>query len=154
MPTDDSDMRAQVRTLTDRAELAALCDGYVAHLDHSRDSDTWFSEIFTEDVHLVYPMGEYKGHAGVAEFQVMARSTFARTHHMAANYRFDLDGDRAGVRAHLTASHLPDPEDPATRFAIGGHFEAEAVRTEAGWRIREFVFDLVWRVGPTPAALK
>ncbi|GAA1015477.1 hypothetical protein STXM2123_5319 [Streptomyces sp. F-3] len=149
-------LRAQVRVLGDRAGITELCDRYVHHLDASRHSDTWFDSVFTEDVHLTFPFGEYKGFEGLAAFQRMARTTFERTHHLASNYTIDLypegDEDRARVRAHLMAVHVRQPEEPSAHFDIGGHYEAEAVRTPAGWRIRRFTFDLVWNAGQGPGA--
>ncbi|MEU1185465.1 nuclear transport factor 2 family protein [Streptomyces sp. NPDC005820] len=140
-------LTTQVRLLSDRAAIAELCDRYVRHLDKDRHNDDWFDAVFTDDVHLTFPMGEYKGVEGLADFQRMARTTFERTHHIGSNYTIELDGDRAGVRAHLTAVHVKRGEEPTAHFDIGGHYEAEAVRTPAGWRIRRFVFDLVWSAG-------
>ncbi|MFJ8660957.1 nuclear transport factor 2 family protein [Streptomyces sp. NPDC093795] len=141
-----------VRTLTDRAEIAEVCDRYAAHLDRNRGSDHWFDSVFTDDVHLVFPMGEYTGFEGFARFQQMARTTFARTHHISGAYAIELAGDEAEVRAHLTAFHVRDPAVPSAHFAIGGHYDARVVRTPAGWRIRSFTFDLVWNAGEAPGA--
>lgn len=145
-----SDLRAEVKMLRDRAQIVEVCDRYVMHLDKNRGRDDWFGSVFTEDVHLTFPMGEYKGMEGLAQFQEMARSTFERTHHIASNYDIALDGDRAQVRAHLAAVHVRRSGEPGTHFDIGGHYEAETVRTAAGWRIRRFVFDLVWNSGQGP----
>ncbi|MEW2131058.1 nuclear transport factor 2 family protein [Streptomyces sp. NPDC005435] len=143
-------LRAQVRLLTDRAELTALADRYLAHLDHDRDRDDWLDSVFTQDAHLVFPMGEYRGTAGLAEFQKLARTTFERTHHQGTNHSVDVDGDHARIRAHLTAVHVAHAAEPGVHFDIGGHYEAEAVRTPDGWRLRRFVFDLVWHAGSGP----
>ncbi|MFF9852784.1 nuclear transport factor 2 family protein [Streptomyces litmocidini] len=150
LDNDIAALRTQVRLLSDRAEIAELCDRYVMHLDKNRGNDTWFDSVFTDDVHLTFPMGEYKGMDGLAAFQQMARTTFERTHHIGSNYTIELDGDRAGIRAHLTAVHVRQGGEPATHFDIGGHYEAEAVRTADGWRIRRFTFDLVWNAGQGP----
>ncbi|MCG7205424.1 MULTISPECIES: nuclear transport factor 2 family protein [Streptomyces] len=136
--------------LRDRADLTALADRYVTHLDRDRHRDDWFGAVFTDDVHLTFPMGEYKGIAGLTEFQEMARTTFERTHHTASNYSIDVDGDRATIRAHLTAVHVRKAAEPGVHFTIGGHYEAGAVRTADGWRIDRFVFDLVWHEGQGP----
>lgn len=150
-------LRTRVLRLTDRAEVTEVCDLYVIHLDRSRHEDTWFGSVFTEDVHLAFPFGEYKGFEGLAGFQRMARTNFERTHHLAGNYEVQLypdgDHDRARVRAHLRAVHVSRREEPgAEHFEIGGHYEADLVRTGAGWRIRRFAFDLVWHAGQRPAA--
>ncbi|WP_369147315.1 nuclear transport factor 2 family protein [Streptomyces sp. R44] len=151
-PGELAELRATVRTLSDRAEIAAVCERYAMHLDRDRGNDDWFGQVFTDDVHLVFPMGEYKGMEGLAAFQQMARTTFARTHHLTGAYAIDLDGDEARVRAHLTAFHVREPAEPSAHFAIGGHYDAHVVRTPAGWRIRSFVFDLVWNAGEAPGA--
>ncbi|MFD3515319.1 nuclear transport factor 2 family protein [Streptomyces sp. NPDC058657] len=154
-PEELAQLHTRIRRLTDRTEVTEVCDRYVVHLDRSRHDDAWFGSVFTEDVHLVFPFGEYKGFEGLAGFQQMARTTFERTHHMAGNYEVELypggDDDRARVRAHLTAVHVRRREEPAEHFDIGGHYEAEFVRTGDGWRIRGFAFDLVWSAGQGPA---
>jgi hypothetical protein len=155
MPSTNDDvaaLRTQLQVLSDRAEIVALCDRYALHLDKSRGSDSWFDSVFTDDVVLTFPMGEYKGMDGLAAFQEMARTTFERTHHISSNYDVQLDTDRARVRAHLTAVHVRRRDEPADHFSIGGHYEAEVVRTARGWRIRRFEFDLVWNVGEPPNA--
>lgn len=144
-------LREQLQALTDRAELAQLCDRYVLHLDRDRDSDEWLPAVFTADAHLTFPFGEYRGMAGLAEFQEMARVNVDRTHHVGSNYDIELDGDTASVRAHLMAVHVFRREDPHTHFAIGGHYQATAVRTVDGWRFSRLVFDLVWNAGQLPA---
>ncbi|MFK0171014.1 nuclear transport factor 2 family protein [Streptomyces sp. NPDC090306] len=150
-PVDDLQaLREQVQLLVDRAELTALADRYLAHLDRDRHRDDWFGEVFTDDVRLVFPMGEYRGTAGLAEFQQLARTTFERTHHQGTNYAVDVDGDRAVIRAHLSAVHVKRAAEPGAHFDIGGHYEAVAVRTPDGWRLRDFVFDLVWHAGSGP----
>ncbi|MFI6008647.1 nuclear transport factor 2 family protein [Streptomyces sp. NPDC051243] len=149
-------LRTQVRTLGDRAGITEVCDRYVHHLDANRHNDAWFDSVFTADVQLTFPFGEYKGFDGLAGFQQMARTTFERTHHLAGNYAIDLypdgDEDRARVRAHLMAVHVRQREEPAAHFDIGGHYDAELVRTPVGWRIRRFTFDLVWNAGQGPDA--
>ncbi|MFD6421256.1 nuclear transport factor 2 family protein [Streptomyces sp. NPDC060198] len=145
-----SALRAEVRRLTDRADLVDLLDRYVNHLDRDRHRDDWFADVFTEDAELTFPMGTYEGFAGLAAFQKMARTTFERTHHHASAHAVAVEGDRATVRAHLTAVHVRTAGEPATHFDIGGHYEATAVRTPEGWRVNRFSFDLVWSTGQGP----
>ncbi|WP_424187230.1 nuclear transport factor 2 family protein [Actinokineospora sp. G85] len=149
---DVAALRAQVRLLTDHAEVDRLCDRYVANLDQSRHDDSWFGSVFTDDIRMTFPMGEYTGLAGLAAFHEMARTTFERTHHMSANHAIRLDGDSGVVRAHLTAVHLRAAAEPGASFGIGGHYEAQVRRTAQGWRISRFAFDLVWRAGDPPGA--
>jgi len=149
---DIAALRAQLRVFSDRAEISELCDRYVMNLDKNRGNDSWFGSVFTDDVHLTFPTGDYKGMDGLAAFQKMARTAFERTHHISSNHTVELDGDEARVRAHLLAIHVRQGTEPGAHFDIGGHYEAEAVRTANGWRIRRFTFDLVWNAGQGPKA--
>jgi hypothetical protein len=153
MPTTSDDaatMNAQLSVLIDRAEITQLCDRYVMHLDRDRDSDSWLGSIFTEEAMVVFPSGEYNGIAEMEKFQELAHNTFARTHHLGSNYDIAVDGDQAHVRAHLMAVHVRRAEEPATHFTIGGHYEADAVRTPGGWRFSRFCFEVVWTAGEGP----
>jgi hypothetical protein len=147
----DATLRAQLQVLTDRADITQLCDRYAMHLDLDRDNDAWLSSVFTDDAELVFPTGQYRGLAGIAEFQQMSRENFAASHHISANHHIELDGDRAQVRGHLIAVHVRQREEPGRHFDIGGHFVATAVRTSCGWRFRKYRFDLVWSAGEVPA---
>lgn len=151
--TDAASLNDQIRVLSDRAEIAQLCDRYVMHLDKDRDNDGWLSSVFTDDAQLVFPTGEYEGMAGLLEFQQMSRENFAGSHHISANPYIDLDGDRAEVRVPLVAVHVGRREEPGKHFDVGGHYEAEAVRTPRGWRFRRFSFDMVWHAGEVPGRL-
>jgi len=151
MSSSDDFVLAQLRVLTDRAEVAQLCDRYVMHLDRDRDNDAWLSSVFTDDATLVFPTGTYQGLAGLAEFQQMGRENFESSHHISANHCIELDGDRALVRGHLIAVHIRRREEPGRHFDIGGHYDAEAVRTPGGWRFASFDCELAWTGGEVPA---
>ncbi|GAB2786613.1 nuclear transport factor 2 family protein [Streptomyces daliensis] len=143
-------LRAEVRALRDRADVAALCDRYVLHTDRDRGGTDWLDDVFTEDAVLTFPFGEFAGRDGLERFQKMTGATFERTHHLSGNYAVELDGDTARVRGHLMAVHVRRREEPGTHYSIGGHYEAGAVRTKDGWRLRTFSFDLTWNAGEGP----
>lgn len=147
---DVTALRTELGALRDRAEIARLCDRYAGHLDKDRHTDSWFDAVFTDDALLTFPMGQFEGLEGFGRFQEMARTTFERTHHISSNYDIELDTDRAQVRAHLMAAHVAHRDDTGNHFTIGGHYEADAVRTARGWRIRRLTFDLVWTSGDAP----
>ncbi|NED04935.1 nuclear transport factor 2 family protein [Streptomyces sp. SID6648] len=151
---DLADLSRRLEALTDRVELTELCDRFVRHLDQDRHSDHWLDSVFITDTHLTFPMGEFKGREGQVAFLETARKNFERTHHLSSNYDIRLDGDSARVTAHLVAVHLRRSAEPNSHFSIGGHYEAEAVRTADGWRLRTLAFDLVWNAGDPPAGGK
>jgi SnoaL-like domain len=157
MPSTDAELdqlRAQVRTLTDRVAIGELVDAYVVLLDtqdeHGFD-ESWPATIFTDDVKLSFPVGDCQGLDGVALFHYNAKQRFARTLHLSANHTIVLDGDRATVRLQLIATHVHHPApEPRPNFDIGGYYEGEAVRTADGWRFRTWTFRAVWTTGPGP----
>lgn len=137
--------------MVDRSEIADLIDRYVVLLDtqdeHGFD-DTWPPAIFTEDVEMSFPVGGHKGLPGLAEFHYEAKRKFDRTHHIAANYLIDINGDQADVRFHMRATHVH--KGAGELFDIGGHYTGEAVRTVHGWRFRRWAFHWTWSAGPKP----
>lgn len=141
-----ADLVRLVRELDDRARLSELIDRYLIAFDQLAElprDDEWFRGIFTHDLKLVFPIGGHEGIAGVGEFHRAARARWARTHHLSANHLVTLDNDRATVRAHLLVTHVPEGDKPVN-FSTGSHFDAAAIRTGAGWRLRELTFHLVW----------
>jgi hypothetical protein len=144
---DTTTLVEAVRSLTDRAEISELIDRYITAFDvlteRPRD-DAWYRNIFTDDVRLTFPVGSHRGITGLAEFQRTAKAKWARTHHLTSNYVIDVDGDRATVRAHLLATHVYAGDAPQGRLSVGSHADAAAIRTQAGWRLRELTFGLVW----------
>jgi len=145
-----AELRDEVRQLRDRADVAALCDRYAMLLDRHRGETDWLDSVFTEDALVVFPFGEFEGRPELERFQKMTGATFERSHHLSGNYTIELDGDHARVRGHLQAFHVKRREEPGTHYSVGGHYEAETVRTAAGWRIRHFDFALTWNAGEPP----
>lgn len=145
---DRRDLSGRIRDLEDRLDIRELCDRYVINLDRYQDDGHWYDSVFTEDVWLRFPLGEYNGFSGLDEFHRQGRSRFETTHHMSTNLEISLRGDdTAAVRAHLVARHVRKASDPTEHFDIGGYYDAEVVRTDRGWRFRRFDFSLVWIAG-------
>jgi hypothetical protein len=148
----------QLRTLTDRAALTDLVDRYVITLDtHDEKShdDSWYGTIFTDDVRLRFPIGGYDGTAGLAQFETDAKARWDRTHHVSSNCVVEIHGDRAAVRAQMQATHVHLGEEPKRpHFRIGGYYDADAVRTSAGWRFRRLALHVVWTSGEPLAGIQ
>ncbi|MDI5975558.1 nuclear transport factor 2 family protein [Amycolatopsis magusensis] len=134
---------ARDQELADRLELRELADRYLVSMDRREDED-WCARVFTEDVRAVFPLGEFHGLAGVAEFHAHGRHRFEKTLHTGSTVLVEPDGDVARVRAHLVAVHVPEAARPDTHFMLGGYYDAEAVRRPDGWRFRVLEFHPVW----------
>ncbi len=146
---------AKLRDLVDRIEISELVSRYVILLDTQDENgfdDSWPGSIFTEDIRMELPIGTYEGLDGLAEFHYRAKSKFARTHHLSSNHSIAVDGDSATVRCQMITTHVhplsrPDRNSRRALFRIGGHYEAEAVRTDLGWRFRRWVCRVTWHEG-------
>jgi hypothetical protein len=157
-----SSTELRLTVLFDRAEIVELIDRYIASLDTAERGDRdaeWYRRIFTDEVRLIFPIGERQGITGLPDFQRQARLSWRATHHLGANHVVDLQGSRALIRVQVIGVHIDHEAeaalglDPAHRMDMGGYYEAEALRTSRGWRIDHLRFVLVWTSGGgTPRA--
>ncbi|MTE21009.1 nuclear transport factor 2 family protein [Streptomyces sp. TRM43335] len=157
VPAPVADWSEQVRALSDRALLGELVDRYMATLDRGVFDDDWAGSLFTEDVHLVFPVGSHRGVAGAAEFTREIMERWERTHHHASGCVIASDGDLASVGWSLIASHVhfDSPPPPATSryFQLGGRFDGTARRTPDGWRFESLKLRIVWTTGAVPPSV-
>jgi len=81
-------------------------------------------------------------------------SAFPVTQHLMANIDVRLDGDRATCRTMVT-----NPQGAATRegglhfFFVGGRYDDDLVRTDAGWKIATRLETTLWFEGSLPDEL-
>ena len=141
----------EVRRLLDRAEIADLLTRYTRAVDTGDLAG--FDTVFTDDATIDYTASG--GSAGpVAEVRRWlaeeAIPLFAQTQHLVGQVETDFDGDDPADTAHVTAYfwnpiriQLPD-SDPFD-MEIGGLYEHDLVRTDAGWRSRRLVEHVLWR---------
>jgi hypothetical protein len=69
------------------------------------------------------------------------------THHVSTNHMIEIDGDTAKARAYLIAIHVFDRTANARNARAGGWYDAELVRTDAGWRFSGVRLSIVWTTG-------
>ena len=138
----------EVRRLLDRAEIADLLTRYTRAVDTG--DLTGFDTVFTDDATIDYTASG--GSSGpVAEVRRWlaeeAIPLFAQTQHLVGQVETDF---RADDQAHVTVYfwnpiriQLPDSEP--FDMEIGGLYEHDLVRTDAGWRSRSLVEHVLWR---------
>ena len=137
-----------VRRLLDRAEITDLLTRYTRAVDTGQVDG--FDQVFTDDATIDYTASG--GASGpVAEVKAwMANEAiplFAQTQHLVGQVEIDQARDD---EAHVTAYfwnpiriQLPDAEP--FDMEIGGLYEHDVVRTDAGWRSRRLVEHVLWR---------
>ncbi|MFF1506875.1 nuclear transport factor 2 family protein [Streptomyces sp. NPDC058326] len=147
----DKSWEAQLGALLDRTQLSALIDTYASGLDAGRFDEAWARSLFTEDVDLHYPVGSHRGHTGLLSFTREIMERWQRTQHLTTGHLITPHGDRAQLEWNLLAVHIHPDDDPARAglepFRIGGRFEADAVRTPAGWRFARMSLRIIWTSG-------
>jgi hypothetical protein len=156
---DIAAIREQLQALADRAAVRDLFDHYIITIDtHDAEihDDDYYRTIFTEDARLIFPVGSHSGAAGLSAFETAAKAKWRRTHHVTANCAVALNGDRATVRTHGIGAHVHLPETleqlgeaAGGVFVVGCSYQAEAVRTAAGWRFSELTLQVQWTAGPS-----
>ena len=69
------------------------------------------------------------------------------THHMMANPIVDLAGETARVRMYVQATHVLDPDDPASIYTLGGYYDDDLVRQGDRWILTGVKLTVLWRSG-------
>ena len=121
----------------DRVELAELMHRYALAIDTAHFDD--LREVFTADAAVDFgSVDQYvEGATGVSGIEAIVNwfrtvlAPFPDVMHFMGNHVIDLDGDRARVRTTMHVMHMP----------MGGVYDAQAVRTSAGWRFERFKLD-------------
>jgi 3-phenylpropionate/cinnamic acid dioxygenase small subunit len=142
---------AVARRLTDESDLRDLIHRYAFGLD-TRDWTMWRS-VFTDEV--LIDMSDYEGEAPTKpvpidlHVQYVRRlfAGFAATQHFIGTHRFDIDGDRATIVAHMRAEHWVDTNQGGDRYTMYGTYTDQCVRTADGWRITEVKLTLLREEG-------
>jgi len=130
-----------ITLLADRIEIADLFTRFARLLDEKRweDADT----VFTDDVAVHSPRsGEIRGIDKVVGFMRQAEVEGQHTQHMTTDLLVDVDGDRATASANSLVYFYRDGQAP--HLTSGLRLACTAVRTPAGWRLRESWTMLAW----------
>ena len=134
-----------LQSLGDRVAIDDLLTSYTVAID-SHDWDR-LDTVFTPDAHLDYTAsGGLSG--SFAEMKAWLAETlpmFTGMQHFVTQKDVRLAGDEATVRAYFLNPLVIDRED-GTRWQmdVGGVYAHDLVRTDAGWRSRRLVEEVLW----------
>jgi len=149
--TDSEQLRARVDALADKDAIRALLIRCFREFEAKRSDDEWLRSIFSEDVRVEFPAGTHEGLAGLGDLHRRIEALWDRTLHLLSDHAIELQRDRASVSAVLHATHVHHADSPGAHLHIGGHVDAEAVRSPDGWRLAQLAIRLVWTEGDPPA---
>jgi len=130
-----------ITLIADRIEIADLFTRFARLLDEKRweDADT----VFTDDVAVHSPRsGEIRGIDKVVGFMRQAEVDGERTQHMTTDLLVDVNCDQATASANSLVYFYRDGQAP--HRTSGLRLACTAVRTPAGWRLRESWTMLAW----------
>jgi 3-phenylpropionate/cinnamic acid dioxygenase small subunit len=127
--------------IADRIEIADLFTRLARLLDEKRWEDA--GTVFTDDVAVRSPRaGEIRGIDKVVGFMRQAEVEGEHTQHVTTDLLVDVDGDRAAASANSLVYFYRDGLAP--HLTSGLRLACTAVRTPAGWRLRESRIMLGW----------
>lgn len=139
--------------LADRMQISDLLSRYFAAVDDKCIDMKIVKATFASDGKIVRPNGSaLAGWKDIHDGQNKSFARFRATHHVVTDPIIDIEGDKAKLRANITAMHLwnfneSDPNSLESHFVAGGIFSAIAIRTSDGWRISELSNRNTWRSG-------
>jgi hypothetical protein len=144
---------ADVTKFIDRMQISELLSRYFAAVDDKCIDMKIVKATFASDGKIVRPDGSaIVGWKDILDRQNESFARFRATHHVMTDPVIDIEGNKAKMRANLTAMHLwnfneSDPNSLTSHFAAGLVCSAVAVQTSDGWRINEMSNCNVWRTG-------
>lgn len=125
----------RVRTLEDKEALRGLIIGGWRALDR-KDFEGWIA-CWSEDAVFEFgPWGPLRGRRAIYDRVVEAESPYLAMQHHILNMHFEVSGDRATGVGYMLFVGDADEEQTQDPYAIGGPYEWEYVREEAGWRLK------------------
>lgn len=140
--------------ISDRLEITDVITRYTRLVDGTDLDSADFrggthdvSSIFTDDATLDYSSagGPVDTPAVTLEWVRQMKSAFLRWQHVIGQVDVEVDGDTARATAYLVNPMVAaNPDGTEAVIEVGGYYHHELVRTDAGWRSRHMVDEIVW----------
>lgn len=140
----------KIEELAVKEEVRALLYKYTDFVDAKDYSEEAVKEIFTEDGMIRFSTGNTgEGFEGITKAHAEIMRIFVSTNHNVTNEMIELDGEfRAQAKCHAQIYHKFTPEmtEKVGRdlFIVNDRIQAEAVKTEYGWRIKKMELETVY----------
>ena len=104
--------------------------------------------VFTPDVVADYgPTGLTEGVEDLKATCRLALDPLTSSQHLNGNHWAEIDGDRARAGCYFTVHQYREGTPDGEHYEMGGVYEDDLVRTDAGWRIERRSLRLVWSDG-------
>lgn len=143
-----------VQALSDHVEIAQLVQRYGKALDEK--DYALLDSVFTPDAVTNYELGDLGNRTSYPQMRALFESfnaVFSFTQHLLSPPLVELDGDEATAETRLIATHgLERKTGEKSAWFVVGFYRDSLVRTAAGWRIRERLFQGLHTIGELPSA--
>jgi 3-phenylpropionate/cinnamic acid dioxygenase small subunit len=139
---------ASLRDLLDRAAIADLLNGYAYGID--RRDWSLYRSVFTDEIWVDLAWGGVNARMPANDWVLSSSKPLGScdaTQHRMTNIDITIDGDRGVLRAQMTARHVLEMDGATEAQTVGGYYEHDVVRTEAGWRISKLRLVIMWEEG-------
>ena len=139
--------------LADKLELTELANKLFMYTD-AKQWQQMLDEVFTGKVWFDMSSAG-GGQAGeIAAPAICAAwkeglSPLDAVHHQAGHYLITVEGDKASVYAYAVAFHYKKAALKGQTRSFVGSYDLEAIRTDEGWRLSQFKYNLKYIDGNT-----
>jgi hypothetical protein len=136
---DTRTLEEKVQYLLDRTEISETVVKYFSSLDHKDWAAMRATLAPTLDLDFEQLFGDPPARHDSDDFAAFASGVlggFTATQHISPNHVIEIDGDSAICRAYMFAWHtVPTPSRLEDEYLLRGHYVADMVRTDDGWRM-------------------
>ncbi|AKU14953.1 nuclear transport factor 2 family protein [Luteipulveratus mongoliensis] len=137
-------MEPTLAAIADRLAISELVTKLFVYTDQARWDDL-VNEVFTPEVFFD---GGFGDPAATVEARTIADgwkvglADLDSCHHQSGNQLIEIDGDTAAIHADAIAVHSKESATKGKTRTFIGSYDIGAQRTDSGWRLDKFVYDL------------
>ncbi len=141
------------QALSDKWELQELANKLFMYTDSS-DWEKLQTEVFTEDVWFDMQSAgggapENKSAQDICTMWQDGLEGLDAVHHQAGHYLINVENAEADIYAYAVATHFKKNAQKGTTRTFVGSYNLKAIRTEKGWRLNSFKYNLKYMDGNT-----
>lgn len=132
--------------ITDKIELQELSNKLFMYVD-AQQWEKVMNEVFTENVWFDMQSAGAGAPKSIAAEDIcsMWRDGFAgldAVHHQGGQYLIEVHSNEANIFAYAVAFHFKRSATNGKTRTFVGSYELKAIRTESGWRLNQFKYNL------------
>lgn len=142
-----------IELLSDKIELTELANKLYMYCD-LQEWQKMLDEVFAEKINFDI------SNAGGGEPAVMYAKDVCElwrkgfigldaVHHQAGHYLITVNKDNADIYAYAVATHFKKEAKKGNTRTFVGNYELKAIRTDNGWRLTQFKYNLKYLDGNT-----